>query len=193
MEESPGREGGQRANPPEGSDSASTSFLRRNWSLFKNWLIFVVILGVFVGIDQQFNIWINTTLTEWTGEVTSWFLRLFGLSSRMNGRALWSNICAFEIIGECTAYYPVAIYVAAVGAFPARFTRRLVGILLGVPIVLLINQARLVSLCYVYHWIPEYFETIHIVVWQSLIIILTVVLWLVWATTLAGNHDTRST
>lgn len=169
------------------------SFLRRNWRVFQNWLVFVVILGVFVAADQYFYVWINTTLSERTAEVTAAFLRLLGLSSHANGKFVWSSICSFEIIGECTAYYPCAIFVAAVGAFPARFARKLLGIGLGVPTLLLINQVRLVSLCYIQHWIPQHFETLHILVWQSLIIILTVVLWLIWATTLAGKYEARST
>lgn len=172
--------------------SAGMSFLRRNWRVFQNWLIFVVILGLFVAVDQYFYLWINTDLSVWTAEVTSFFLRLLGLDSHCNGKMLWSSICSFEIIGECTAYYPCAIFVAAVGAFPARWTRKLLGIGLGVPILLLINQFRLVSLCYIQHWIPQHFEMLHILVWQSLIIILTVVLWLIWATTMAGDHEARA-
>jgi len=164
----------------------------RNRSLFKNWIVFVAILGLAVAIDQRYWRWINNDLAEWTAELTSASLRLLGLASQTNGRWVWSSICSYEIIGECAAYYPVAIFVAAVAAFPARWTRRLLGIVLGVPAVVFVNQVRLVSLCYVQHWIPEYFETIHIVIWQSLIIVLTVVLWLIWATTLAGGNEPES-
>jgi archaeosortase B (VPXXXP-CTERM-specific) len=175
-------------------DSArpAPGFVRRHWGLFKNWLTFVIILGLFVAVDQRFYVWVNTVLVDWTAQVTAWTTRLMGLSGRATGRFLHTKICDFEIIGECTAYYPVAIFVAAVCAFPARWTRKLLGIALGVPAVLLINQVRLVSLCYVDHWIPQYFETIHVVVWQSLIVILTVVLWLIWATTLAGGGESRA-
>jgi archaeosortase B (VPXXXP-CTERM-specific) len=167
-------------------------FFRRHWSLFKNWLTFVVILGVFVAVDQRFYVWVNTVLVEWTTQLTAWTTSLLGLSGQAHGRYLHTKICSMEIIGECTAYYPVGIFVAAVCAFPARFTRKLVGIGLGVPAVLVVNQFRLISLCYVAHWIPQHFETLHVVVWQSLIVILTVVLWLIWATTLAGGGENRA-
>lgn len=177
------------ARPP----AAGTGFIRRNWALVKNWLLFVAVLLLFVVIDQRFYVWVNTVLVEWTANATAWSLRLLGLNGKADGRFLWTPICSFEIIGECTAYYPVAIFVAAVVAFPARITRKLLGIGLGVPAVLLLNQIRLVSLCYISYWMPKHFETMHIVVWQSLIIILTVVLWLIWATTLAGHDDGQST
>jgi exosortase/archaeosortase family protein len=75
---------------------------------------------------------------------------------------------------------------------PARWTRKLIGLGVGLPLLLAINQVRLVSLCYVQHWIPEYFETIHILIWQSLIVVLTVALWLVWAITLAETREVPS-
>ena len=169
-----------------------TSFFRRNWGLFKNWILFVIVMGLFVAVDQRFYLWVNTVLVEWTTELTAGVLRLLGQSGRADGRWLWSSICSFEIIGECTAYYPVAIFVSAVIAFPARWTRKIFGVGVGVPAVLLLNQVRLVSLCYIHHWFPEQFEFLHVVVWQSLIVILTVVLWLIWATTLAGDGERRS-
>ncbi len=168
------------------------ALLRRYRSLIQNWVLFVVILGGFVALDQAFFVWINTRLTEWTADGTALFLRLLGIDSRANGRILWSSICSFEIIGECTAYYPCAIFISAVVAFPTRWTRKLIGVAAGLPALLLINQLRLVSLCYIQHWIPEYFEAIHVLVWQSLIVVLTVVLWLVWAITLAGSREARS-
>ena len=168
------------------------SFLRRNWRLLKNWLLFGSILGAFVAADYIYFEFINTVLVDLTAALTAWSLTLFGLSARADGSHLWSSICSFEIIGECTAYYPVAIYVSAVGAFPTNLSRKLLGLALGVPAVLLTNQVRLVSLCYIHHWIPQYFDTLHIVVWQSLIIVLTVVIWLLWATMMAGDHESRS-
>lgn len=178
---------------PAPGDAGPPSFLQRNWGLFKNWLIFVLILGLFVAADQRYYVWVNTVLVEWTTHLTASVTRLMGIGGTARGRFLHTRICSFEIIGECTAYYPVGIFVAAVCAFPARWFRKLLGIGLGVPAVLSINQVRLVSLCYVAHWFPEHFETFHVVVWQSLIVILTVVLWLIWATTLAGRGESRST
>jgi exosortase/archaeosortase family protein len=167
-------------------------FVQRNRTLIKTWLVFIVVLAGFAAVDQAFFVWINTRLTNWTAEVTAWFLSVLGVDGRANDRIVWSSICSFEIIGECTAYYPCAIFISAVVAFPARWTRKAIGVGVGLPTLLLINQIRLVSLCYIQHWIPEYFETLHILVWQSLIVVLTVVLWLVWALTLAGSREAKS-
>ena len=80
-----------------------------------------------------------------------------------------------------------AIFIAAVIAHPARWGRRLLGIGLGVPALVVINIVRLVSLCYVGALRPDLFDVAHELVWQSLMVFLTVVLWLVWAVTLGRS------
>jgi archaeosortase B (VPXXXP-CTERM-specific) len=170
-------------------DNPVIDFVKRNRSLLKHWLLFVVIMGFFVALDELFAIWINTKLTGWTAETNAWILDLLGLRGSAKGKWVWSTICYYEIIGECTAYYPCAIYVSAVMAFPTRMSRKLLGVGVGLPVLLAFNQLRLVSLCYIMHWIPEHFDMLHVLVWQSVIVVFTVVMWLVWATMVGDRRD----
>jgi exosortase/archaeosortase family protein len=85
-----------------------------------------------------------------------------------------------QVIGECTAYYPFAVFLAAVLAYPAGWQSKAVGIACGLPAVVAVNQLRLVSLAYINQWKPSAVDVAHVVVWQSLIIFLTLVLWLLW-------------
>ena len=54
---------------------------------------------------------------------------------------------------------------------------RLLGLVAGFPILLLVNQVRLVSLCYIDRWYPRALETVHMLVWQSLIVLLTLLVF----------------
>jgi exosortase/archaeosortase family protein len=190
---SPGSGDREGVAPAEASPRPS-GFLRENRELFVHWLLFLVILGATIAIDQWAFRWINTTLAEWTAAGTAWTLRLFGVHARSQGITMTaSSLCYFEIIGECTAYYPCAIFFAAVTAFPARIVRKLLGLLLGLPAILLINQLRLASLCYIAYLWPDLYDALHMVVWQALMIVVTVLLWLLWATTLAGGHEAQAT
>ena len=54
--------------------------------------------------------------------------------------------------------------------------------MVGIPILMVINQGRLISLCYLLQVFPDEFEMIHLVVWQSLIIFFTVFVWVLWVT-----------
>jgi archaeosortase B (VPXXXP-CTERM-specific) len=153
--------------------------------LFKHWASFLVVLGVLVALHQWKIELVNRYMAEFTASFMAWIMRQLGARGMAQGIDVTSTVCKFKIIGECTAFYPICIYAAAVLAFPCRFTRRIIGVVGGVALLLLLNQARLVSLCYIHRSFPEQFDTIHIVVWQSLIIFLTVLLWIVWVTTLA--------
>ena len=44
-----------------------------------------------------------------------------------------------------------------------------------------INMARIVSLYYIGIWWPHFFQVAHGYVWQSLVILFAMVLWIFWA------------
>lgn len=163
-------------------------FLRGNPVLVRQWLKFLVWISAFVALAQWAVNWVNVRLAEWTATVLAALLALLGYRGRSEGIEVFSRLCRFQIIGECTAYYPCAIYISAVMSYPCALRTRLVGLALGLPTLLAINQFRLLSLCWVYHYHYEHFETVHILVWQSLIIFFTVLLWIAWVTTLARRH-----
>lgn len=165
-------------------------FIRQNPVLIGQWLKFLVLLGGFMALAQWASDWVNIKMAEWTASVMAVFLNLVGAHARTDGIEIISRMCRFQIIGECTAYYPCAIFIAAVLSYPCPWRPRLLGVLLGIPAILAINQFRLLSLCWIYHEYYEYFETLHLVVWQSLIMFITVLLWIVWVQTLARRHET---
>lgn len=172
-------------------DSAR-SLWRRYGEIPKRWLIFASVVVFAAIVDERFNSLVHTHLAGVTAQVTAALLSLLGAAGRHDGTLVVSQHCVFRIIGECTAYYPCAIYTAAVLAYPCRLLQRVQGIVLGIPVLLLINQGRLLSLCYINSWSPKSFETVHLLVWQSLIIFFTVLLWIVWVSTLGRAHAIQS-
>jgi len=131
-------------------------------------------------------------LDIWTARMTAWSLFLLGADGHAEGKLVVSSIFSIQIIRECTAVHPLMIFVAAVVAYPCRWRLKALGIGAGALALLLINQFRLVSLCYIGHWYPDMFETAHMLVWQSLIIFITVLLWVVWASIAGAAHDPGS-
>lgn len=198
MDRDPTEEGAPEQTPPSDLQDAGrfaklAELYRHNRDIFKHWLKFVGILGFLVAVSQLAANWLEYRLAASTAAASAFILRLLGAEGRAHGVMLAATPCKFEIIGECTAHYPMAIFIAAVLAFPCKLSRRLLGIGLGIPTILLINQVRLVSLCYIRGWFPRIFETAHVLVWQSLIVFFTVLVWVVWATTLGRGDETRPT
>jgi hypothetical protein len=47
--------------------------------------------------------------------------------------------------------------------------------------IFIINEVRLISLFYIGIYAPAIFDTTHLLVWQSLMILFALGLWLLWA------------
>ena len=151
----------------------------RNRPMLRYWLTFVVLLGAFhasLTVGEPF--W--KALDAGTASLLAWCLTLFGHGASAHRDWVTSSLCSVTIVHECTAVHPIAIFTAAVIAYPLGWTARLLGIAVGIPALLIINQVRLVSLCYIDRWYPLSFESAHLLVWQSLIVLLTALLFVVW-------------
>jgi len=73
------------------------------------------------------------------------------------------------------------LFTAAVVAFPARWSRRLAGIAIGVLILTIVNVLRIASLYYVDLRWPSAFETIHAEVWPLAIVAIAAGAFVVWS------------
>jgi exosortase H (IPTLxxWG-CTERM-specific) len=65
-------------------------------------------------------------------------------------------------------------------AFPATWRHRLVGIVVGTAAVQLLNVVRVVSLFYLGQWNQQVFEWAHLCVWQALIMLDVLIVWVIW-------------
>jgi len=91
-----------------------------------------------------------------------------------------SNGFAVEIAPGCNGVEAVIILAAAILAFPASGREKLVGLGLGMIAIQALNMVRIISLFYLGQWQPTWFEWAHLYVWQALIILDALVVWLIW-------------
>ncbi len=108
-------------------------------------------------------------------------LNLFGEGATVRDQVLSSPRFSVRIFNGCNGLEAILIFACGVLAFPASWRSRLLGVLAGLVAIQLVNVVRVVSLFYVGVFKPQWFAASHIFVWQSLIIVFAVVLWLLWA------------
>jgi exosortase H (IPTLxxWG-CTERM-specific) len=65
-------------------------------------------------------------------------------------------------------------------AFPAPWKHRVIGILAGLSAVQVLNIVRVISLFYLGQWNMTVFEWAHLYLWQALIMLDVLIVWLVW-------------
>jgi exosortase H (IPTLxxWG-CTERM-specific) len=94
---------------------------------------------------------------------------------------LSSSRFSVTIYNGCNGLITSLIFISGVMAFPASWRAKGVGALVGLLAIQAINQVRIVSLFYIGIYLPQFFNESHIFVWQSLVIIAGVAMWIMWA------------
>ena len=151
-------------------------------------VMFLVILGVsftvvaLKPVNDAFVVPYTTLIAKVSGNV----LRLLGEDITINGCLLRSPRFAVTIYNGCNGLITSLIFVSGVLAFPARWSAKLIGVVGGLLAIQVINLIRIVSLFYIGIYLPQFFNQSHIFIWQSLVILAGVTLWIIWAHTFAS-------
>ena len=87
---------------------------------------------------------------------------------------------AIEIAAGCNGVEATILLAAGMLAFPAPWRYKLAGILIGVLAIQALNLVRLVSLFLLGIWNQTAFEWAHLYVWQGLIMLDALLVWLLW-------------
>jgi exosortase/archaeosortase family protein len=92
------------------------------------------------------------------------------------------RVFVFRVVADCGAIPSMAIFLAAVLAFPAAWRSRFWGILIGIPALYAVNVFRLACLGMLGAYVGEgqIFDFAHHYVWQGIYIVFVVALWLLW-------------
>jgi exosortase/archaeosortase family protein len=96
---------------------------------------------------------------------------------------------AVNIRNGCNGVEAMMIFLAAVLAFPAPWPARLSGLALGVVAIQAVNLVRVVALFLTGVYLPRFFDASHTLVWQTVVILFSVLLWIFWANRLAGGRE----
>jgi exosortase H (IPTLxxWG-CTERM-specific) len=166
------------------------SFWQRNRREIVFLILFVVLLaGSFTLISVN---WVNDHAVEpFTGAIartSGAVLNLLGQHVTMQGTIIRGPRFAVNIRNGCNGVEAMLIFLAAVLAFPAPWAWRLGGLVLGTVAIQLINLVRVVSLYLTGVYFPRIFDASHTVVWQSIVILCGVLLWLLWANRLPARN-----
>ncbi len=113
--------------------------------------------------------------------VTGGILNLLGHRTVVTGSTVSSEAFGITVVTACTGLFTTGLFLIAVITFPAGWTSKLIGVGLGVGGIFLLNVVRLVSLYYIGVHLPGLLDPAHQLVWQSVLIVFAVALWLLWA------------
>lgn len=119
--------------------------------------------------------------TGWIARASGVSLNFLGQGVTREGTALRSARFAVNIRNGCNGVEAMVIFLAAVVAFPAPWRARGIGLLLGVLVIQAVNLVRVIALFLTGAYFPAWFDSSHTVIWQGLVILTAVLLWIYWA------------
>jgi archaeosortase B (VPXXXP-CTERM-specific) len=156
--------------------------LRRHRRVVKAGLIFAGAIAVFMIIySHMLQTEALAGFLSFNARATGAILNLFGASAQVDGNLISSAHYSMRIVTECTGLVPMAIVVCAVLAYPSTAKQKAIGAVLGIVGMFVLNLVRTVSLFFIGgHFSASFFDTAHFLIWQPVMIVAAIVLWLVW-------------
>ncbi len=164
---------------------------RRMWRFLG---LFLLQLAVF---NALFIAWIVSSgpfedYLELNAATSAGILRLIGHGDvSAEGALVFSPRCSLTIKQGCDGIQALAIFLAGIIAFPVPWRRKLPGILWGSVFLLTMNLVRIITLYFAQVYRPDWFEMLHVDIWQPVFILLALVAWLFWALKVLPKRSKR--
>ena len=149
---------------------------------------FLIVQGLLFGAELTpwVQHWFVIPWTNTLASISADIVKLFDSQVFADGKVLQSvrNGFAVSIEAGCNGVEATIVLVAAMLAFPATWQRKFAGLAIGVVAVQGLNVIRVISLFYLGQWRQDAFDFAHQYVWQALIMLDVLVIWLLWVRTL---------
>ncbi len=121
-------------------------------------------------------------LATLTAQITVWLLHWVGIDAVREATLISQpGGFAYNISFRCTAILPMTFLTAAILFFPVPMRKRIVGLMIGLPMLMLLNVTRLIHLFYIGLHDPAHFELWHEDLWRGMIRLAILVIWMAWA------------
>ena len=143
---------------------------------------FFLIVGLYLVlaiplVDRTFVTTFSAGITAISGSA----LNLIGEDVVVEGTQMRSPTFAVDVKNGCNGLEAMLLIISAMIAFPAAWTFRIAGILLGSLLIQFVNIFRIDSLFILGRDYPHLFETFHVTVWQVIIFLLSIGIFIFWS------------
>ncbi len=146
-------------------------------------LFVVLILTLFtVEVLQPVQEHVILPFTAVIAKISVFLIELFDNGVISAGKVIRDAQSGFAVSIEpgCNGVEALIILFAAIFAFPASLKNKLIGFGIGFVAIQALNLVRIISLFYLGQWNMTWFNWFHLYLWQALIILDALVVWLIW-------------
>jgi exosortase H (IPTLxxWG-CTERM-specific) len=161
----------------------ATTFLIANSKALRFLSLFILIFGVsyfFFALAPGVRFGIIKPFTAFLAKAVAVIINLFGARAWAEGTIVRSSSYSINIAMGCDGIEASSLFLACVLAFPTSWRAKLAGLGMGIPLIQLINLARLVALYYAGVYLPSVVEGLHVYVAQTIVILISTGLFIFW-------------
>ena len=155
-------------------------------------ILFLAIFGVFeFAILGAGLLGYLEPLMNFTAEVAGWLIDLIGIPTIVVGNQIYIASRILQIDIDCTALAITALYTAFVIAYPLGARIRALALLLGIPVIAIANQLRLIGVAVASEQLSQStFVFVHDYLFKIVMIFVVVALWATVLQIARGNAKT---
>lgn len=155
-------------------------------------LIFVAVLALLFTLELIQPVQQSVVL-PWTAQlarISAAALGVFDPAVIASGKLLQHGLTGLGVTIEpgCNGVEACIILSAAVLAYPSSWSMKAVGLALGFVAIQAVNVLRVITLFYLLAWNEAAFEFAHLYLWQALIMLDVLVVWLLWVRQVARRE-----
>lgn len=146
-------------------------------------LFVVLLLGLFtVELLQPVQTHVVIPWTSLLAKISAGIAGFFDGNVVSEGKVMRDAITGHGVSIEagCNGVEACLLLAAAVIAYPSSLKLKVLGMGLGFFAIQAVNLLRIITLYYMADWEPKWFEFFHLYLWQALIMLDVLVIWLVW-------------
>lgn len=156
-----------------------------------SWFIIVLIVLFTLELLGPVREYFVLPFTAVIAKISAEIVQLFDSSVRASGIILQNieNGTAVSIEPGCNGIEAMICLTAAIIAFPATIKQKLIGLFWGFIAIQALNIVRIISLFYLLQWNREWFEWAHLYLWQALIILDALVVFIIWVRMLPDDSN----
>lgn len=120
--------------------------------------------------------------TSFLAQISGWLMTIFDSNVETYGKVIRSSVNHFAVSIEpgCNGVEAMVVLLAAIIAFPAPIIYKIKGLIIGFIAIQGVNLIRVISLFYLGQWSQELFDWAHLYIWQALIMLDALLVFLIW-------------
>jgi archaeosortase B (VPXXXP-CTERM-specific) len=125
---------------------------------------------------------------QFTAHTVTNFIQFFGLPATQSNTVIYLKNTVWVVNMECTALVIMIIFSCLIAFYQTSLKSKIIGILVGLPIIFAANMIRLLFMAFINEYRPIYLSYFRDSVWQVALIVVSVFIWMVWIETVAKRE-----